>query len=113
MIFSTTRVILACVSALAAVARAEGNCDNGIRLAESSKEFYLTNNTAGSVRHIDYAKWLLYSGPEHQFNITWECADASLPVLVQWTINGSDSTGKQKEIRWGRSKYHKGHSGCS
>ncbi|KAK0643723.1 hypothetical protein B0T16DRAFT_459834 [Cercophora newfieldiana] len=92
-------LLLACVSALATAQRAldTDKCDDGhgIRLADDSKAFTFPNSTA--VRLIDSPQWLIYSGPDHKFNITWRCADASLPVLVEWTVNATEGN---EAIRW-------------
>jgi len=100
MTLSTKYLLLACVSALATAQQAvdADHCDDGrgIRIADDSKAFTFKNSTA--VRLIDSPQWLLFDGPDHKFNITWRCADASLPVLVEWTVNATENN---EAIRWG------------
>jgi hypothetical protein len=100
-LLSTTYLLLACVSALASAQRViDGDkCEEGsggIRLADNSKVFTFGGTTA--VRLVDQPQWLLFNGPDHRFNLTWRCADASLPVLVEWVINATESN---EVIRWG------------
>ncbi|KAK0620063.1 hypothetical protein B0T14DRAFT_603730 [Immersiella caudata] len=102
MTLSTTYLLLACVSALATAQRAldTDKCEEGtggIRLADNSKVFTFDNSTA--VRLIDSPQWLLFNGPDHKFNVTWRCADPSLPVLVEWVINATETN---EVIRWGQ-----------
>jgi hypothetical protein len=104
ILLSATYLLLACVSALASAQRVvDGDkCEDGaggIRLADSSRAFTFEHSTA--MRLIDQPKWLLFNGPDHKFNITWRCADASLPVFVEWVINATESS---EVIRWGYSE---------
>lgn len=101
MSFSTTRLLLACLSTLATVVRASDgdSCDDGkgIRMADASKVFSFENSTA--VRHFDDPEWLLFNSADRKFNISWRCADPAVPVLLQWTINNADN---KPELRWGQ-----------